>query len=208
MNIGLKGEVECVDGYGGYISALVFNPQTRIATHLVVRPKSHDNQEYLIPLALIERATDRDGILLNCLMEDLAKQEPFKHMVATDSPGMGGYTGEGMMAAEMHGGLAASDFNYRAAEAPSFIEAEAIPAEQIAIRHGVPVRATDDEVGELDELFVNKESGEVTHLVFKEGHLWRKHHAIVSMDEVDRVSEEVVLLKLSKDAVEQLPKVK
>jgi hypothetical protein len=41
MNIFLIAEVHCTDGAGGNATALVLNPVTKVATHLVIDPKGH-----------------------------------------------------------------------------------------------------------------------------------------------------------------------
>lgn len=208
MNIGLDSTVNCADGVAGRSHALVFNPATRIASHFVMLTKGRAHDEYLVPLDLVETGTSRDGILLNCTYEDLDKLQPFMAMVRADTPGMTEVGAEGLMYAEMQRGLTGSDMSYAEVSSPGYVEAEAIPASELAIRFETPVHATDDTVGTVDEFFVNKDSGEVTHMILKEGHLWRKRHVIVPLDDVDRFGEEGIYLKLSKDSLEDLPKVK
>ena len=45
----------------------------------------------------------------------------------------------------------------------------------------------------------------MTHLVMREGHLWGKKDVVIPVSEVDRIEEDTVYLKLSKDEVQALP---
>ena len=46
------------------------------------------------------------------------------------------------------------------------------------------------------------------HLVLREGHLWGKKDVTIPLDQIDRIEEDVVHLKLDKAAVEHLPSVR
>jgi len=51
---------------------------------------------------------------------------------------------------------------------------EAIPRGEVTIRRGDPVRATDGEIGRVAGLVIGTPTGEVTHVLLEEGHLWGK----------------------------------
>ena len=58
-------------------------------------------------------------------------------------------------------------------------------------------------VGKVDEFALDPQTGKITFLVLKEGHLL-KHDVPVPVDQIDRFGEETIFLKLTKAGVEQL----
>jgi uncharacterized membrane protein/sporulation protein YlmC with PRC-barrel domain len=88
---------------------------------------------------------------------------------------------------------------------PVLVEYEHIPPGQLAVQRGTGVEATDGWIGRVDELAIDPKSGEITHLLLGEGHLWGKKEVALPISAIDRVFDEVVYLKLDKQSVEKLP---
>ena len=87
------------------------------------------------------------------------------------------------------------------------LEHEHIPAGEVVIRRGTPVKATDGEVGKVDEFLVDPENNNISHLILREGHLWGKKDVTIPVSEIDKIAEDGVYLKLDKEAIETLPTV-
>jgi len=52
---------------------------------------------------------------------------------------------------------------------------ENIPDGELALYPGMHIKSKDhDKVGKLDELVLDPESGDVTHLLMRKGHLWAR----------------------------------
>jgi uncharacterized membrane protein len=88
---------------------------------------------------------------------------------------------------------------------PAMVEYEHIPPGQLVVRRGTGVEATDGWVGRIDEFAIDPKSGEITHLLLGEGHLWGKKEIALPISAIDRVFDEVVYLKLDKQTIEKLP---
>ena len=86
-------------------------------------------------------------------------------------------------------------------------EHERIPTGEVVIRRGTHVKATDGDVGKVDEFLVDPENDVITHLILREGHLWGKKDVTIPVSEIDKIAEEAVYLKLDKKAIETLPTV-
>jgi sporulation protein YlmC with PRC-barrel domain len=82
---------------------------------------------------------------------------------------------------------------------------EAVPHGELAIHRGANVEATDGKIGHVGEFVVEPDSGHITHVVLKKGHLWRKREIAVPVSHVQQVIGDVVYLDLDKDAVKALP---
>lgn len=87
------------------------------------------------------------------------------------------------------------------------VKEENITAGEMALHSGMSVEATDGKLGKLDELVLNRKSGEITHLLMREGHLWGKKDIAIPVSAVDFSDGKYVYLKLDKAAVKDLPAV-
>jgi sporulation protein YlmC with PRC-barrel domain len=87
------------------------------------------------------------------------------------------------------------------------VEHESIPPGELGVRRRARVRATDGNVGRVDEFVVDPASGHITHLVLREGLPWDQEEVTIPITEIDHIEEKTVHLKLDKDGVEALPAV-
>ena len=202
-NIPLNANVECEDGSFGESTTVILNPTTRKISHVVVQTKSYPIQEYLIPISLVKE-TSSEEIKLSCTKKEVEDLEPFTeiHYIQSDEPTANLYADYGYT----------SDDNvfllpYATATDPLMIpvEEERIPEGELAFRRGAQVMAQDGQVGTLDEFLVDPESGDITHFVMVEGHLWGKKEIIVPVSLVDRAQANTVYLSIEKDGVGSLP---
>jgi uncharacterized membrane protein len=111
---------------------------------------------------------------------------------------------------------------YRQVEVPAYVGAEAetlyytpsiqtipivhesVPDGLRAVYLGMPVHAADGYVGELDELLTDPETGQVTYLVLREGHLWGKKQALVPVSMVKSATEGMIRLKAERKTIASL----
>jgi sporulation protein YlmC with PRC-barrel domain len=84
-------------------------------------------------------------------------------------------------------------------------EKDHIPANELVIRRGAGVEATDGHVGRVDEFLIEPESDAITHLVLTEGHLWEQKDVSIPVGQIDHYQDNTVYLKLDKHAIEALP---
>jgi hypothetical protein len=87
------------------------------------------------------------------------------------------------------------------------LEKEHIPADELVIRRGAGVEATDGHVGRVDEFVINPHSDRITHLVMREGHLWGQKDVTIPVSQIDHYEGGAVYLKLNKQDIEKLPTV-
>jgi uncharacterized membrane protein len=69
------------------------------------------------------------------------------------------------------------------------------------------VECTDGHIGEVDELVRDPDSGDITYVVMREGHLWGKKEITLPVSAIDRVQDDTVYLSLDKKEVELLPSI-
>jgi sporulation protein YlmC with PRC-barrel domain len=69
------------------------------------------------------------------------------------------------------------------------------------------VNTDGGKVGTVDELVVDPDSGNITHLLMRKGHLWGKKDVAVPVSAIQVVGAVDVYLKIDKEAVSALPAV-
>ena len=190
-HIPLKAKVECVDGHGGESVRVIVDPDTARVTHLVVKEAPRPHVERLVSATKV-RDTSHDAIWLDCTQQELAAMDPFvltEHRTVEMPSSSGGYATMPVYTPQTVD-----------------VKHERVPEGQLALRQGLDVEATDGKVGRVDELLADEASGEITHFVLRQGHLWGKHDIVVPVSAIDHIGQdhsgtERIILKLDKEAI-------
>lgn len=194
--IPVNTQVECTDGPCGKSTHVIINPINHEVTHVVVHDRHlPDNPTRLVPIAKVV-STSQTQINLNCSKADLAKLPPFivEKYMQESAPGKAYQSG------------AAYKFPYVVNDtAYTTVKERNVPAGELALSSGMQIKATDDKVGTLDELVLDPDSGDITHLLMRSGHLWGKKQVSIPISAVDDTDGQVIYLNLDKKAVGELP---
>jgi sporulation protein YlmC with PRC-barrel domain len=195
MDIPVNVEVYCEDGPCGRSTYVIVNPTTWQVTHLVVKEKGFPNIERLVGL---DRVTETGPhlIRLRCTRKELSTMDQFIEIEFL--PGSAPFFPYGadeymMWPYVLPQGMAMP------------VEHERIPPNELAVRRGARVEATDGHVGVVDEFLVDPATGRITHLVMREGHLWGKKDVTIPVSQIDRIEENTLYLKADKHSIEALP---
>ena len=188
MDIPLNVKVSCSDGPCGCTTTLILMPINNEITHVVVGDGSYPETGYLVPIDRIVESTP-ESMRLNCSQAELSSLPIFNQVEFISS------------------GLSSSMLWPYATPAAGFlmIESEHIPVNELAIRRGAGVEATDGHAGRVDEFLINPIDNTISHLVLREGHLWGQKNITIPMSQIDRFEENTVWLKLDKKSIEALP---
>ena len=201
MDIPLDVEVRCSDGVCGKSTVIIVDPDTDTVTHVVVEVSGSD---YLVPIDVIIDSAPTH-LQLRWSRAELEAAEPFERLetLSEDEQIM-----ELQAASGSYVGWSASGMpgEYMApVPISSTVEVEQIPEHERALHQGADVEATDGRVGQVDEFIIDSASGRISHVVLLKGHLWGRKDVTIPVSEIDHVEDDVVYLKLNKDAVSQLP---
>lgn len=198
MNIPLNADVRCSDGAAGRSTVIVVDPRTETVTHVVV---DSQGTEYLVPIDVISES-GTDYVQLGWSLTELAKAERYDKVVY-----VGDGSGEGLGVPSMIYPTT-MDAGYMTESVElSYLNEEQIPENELAIHRGAHVEASDGRVGQIDEFLIDSTTGQITHLVLRQGHLWGKKDVTVPVSAIDHIQEDLVILNLDKAAVERLPHV-
>jgi hypothetical protein len=203
----LGQDVTCNDGPCGQLRSVVVDPVERTVSHLVVHTWTEGRTGHLVPVGLADAAA---GVLqLRCSRSELHDlpeaqerdyllgdeeswpdapigpgSEPYYWGVTAGSPGLGGL---------------------RARTGPVAVTRNALPAGELELHRGEPVRAADGDMGELSGLVLDADD-RVTHLLVASGPLFGRTHAAVPVARVARLDGDITI-DLSWDAIRKLPPV-
>jgi sporulation protein YlmC with PRC-barrel domain len=197
MEIPLNVEVHCTDGHCGRSTHIILNPVTEQVSHLVVNPKQSSAAERLVSVKLVAN-TAAEVILLNCTKEEFSKLEPFNQpdFIYTDLPQHASGPNLTLLWPYVAPVKRIVDDKVRR-----------IPPGELAVRRGTRVRATDGRVGRVDEFIVGPVSGNITHLVLREGNLLSQKTITIPVSQIDRIEEKVVYLKVDKKTIASMSSV-
>jgi len=185
--IPLKAKVQCSDTSCGKSTNVILNPDTHQVTYVAIKDKTlPDNPTRMVPIEKVEKATP-EQIALNCTREEVADMEPYivTKMIEESIPGID------------HDGSMRSHA----------VQVNQVPDYEMSISPGMKIKASDHTVGKLDELVIDPQSGAITHVQMREGHLFGKKDVTIPVADVDWTDGETIFLTIDKKAVEALPAV-
>jgi sporulation protein YlmC with PRC-barrel domain len=195
INIPAKAEVYCADGIAGRSTYIIGNPTKDEITNLVVQSNRPPFRQYVVPIDQLDVTSD-GRIKLKCSLEDLHKMDPFEseEYIRTELPGY----------LRWEDVPAIPGFTTEPAGAFIPVKHRNISQDELALRRGARVDAIDGHVGEVDELLIDSEDMQVTHLVMLVKHPFDKSKIKIPVSQIDHISEDTIYLKLAKHSVEEL----
>lgn len=189
------------DGDAGKVDAVIVDPVARRVTHLVLNDERAAPRR-LVPITLVtDVAPDAVEVdVSRAELEDLPLFDEPAYKIP-DGPGQFGEL-------ELDPGFYFLEPYATPVDGWLLAEHQRIPPEEVAIRRGAEVVATDDSsVGHVDEFLVDPADGNVTHVVVRSGHLFNKADIVVPVGQALRFGDDRVQLGLSVDEVAALPKI-
>ena len=197
LDIPMDAKVFCTGDICGHITHIVINPITNKVTDVVIRDQELPQVERLIPVELITKSSS-DTVQLNISKNRINSFPPFRytHFIKATTP----VKSVGLPIPMM--------WPYVVSQEKLIpFEAEGIPPDELAIRRNAHVNATDGQVGKVDEFLIDPGTGNITHLVLREGHLWGQKDVTIPVSEIERIEQDTVFLKLDKEDIARLPTV-
>lgn len=197
MDIRLNVDVHCTDGRCGRSTYIILNPVTERLTHLVVREQWPSRIERLVPIDWVA-ITARDVMVLNKAREEFTQLEEFTQteFVYRDVP-------------HLTSDPKVTMFWPYVASSKQVVDQEVrgIPYDELAVKRGTAVQATDGKVGSVDEFVVDTEDSQISHLVLREGNLLGAKEVIIPVSYIDFLGEEGVYLNVDKKTIKTLPSI-
>jgi hypothetical protein len=210
VRLDLGCSVSCSDAAYGELADVVVDPTTRRVTHLVVRPKGHDEVAILVP---VDRArADAEGIALDCTVAEVGRLEPVRTSAylrigefPVDDPAWDVGIEEVFAMPyypelDVAGGMPDPDQHVT-------VRYDRVPKGEVELRRASEVRSADrHHVGHVEGFVVDGDH--ITHVVLEAGHLWGRREITIPIGAVASVETDAAVLSLSKDEVGALDAVR
>ncbi len=203
MTFTIGADASCTDGACGKVTRVVVDPVARAVTHLVIEPKHRLDIGRLVPLSLADATAGE--IRLRCTLADFEKLDPAEEtQFLPGTPGYPGYD-EGQVLSMPYYGMGmgmGGGGNY----VPQTVTYDAVPLDEVEVRRGEHVHATDGHIGKVQGLVIDPDSHRVTHVLLQEGHLWDRKEVAIPIGAVTGV-DDGIRLNITKQQVQDLPPV-
>jgi sporulation protein YlmC with PRC-barrel domain len=209
----LGADVHCSDGHCGKISTLVINPRDDAVTHLVVEPPHRRELSTLVPLHLVDAAgTTKGDVRLSCTMAEFGRLDPAEETIfLADNENFSTsrelvfswpYYAPGVMSPGAPGRPGDPDRVGRVVT-EDVVEDE-LPGEE-EVSRGEQVHAQDGDIGHVLGIVVDADSGRVTSVLLREGHLLGRRTVLIPRSAIAEVGEFGFNLNLTREQVQNLP---
>jgi sporulation protein YlmC with PRC-barrel domain len=190
----------CTDGACGEVTCVVVDPLARAVTHLVVEPKHRHGAARLVPLDLVDATTGE--IRLGCSLAEFEELDPAEETrFLPGTPGYPDYDPDQILVMPYYNmGMGA------AYAGPITVTYDTVPLDEVEVRRGDHVHATDGHIGRVHGLVIDRDSHHVTHVLLQEGHVWGRKEVAIPIGAVTGV-DDGIRLNLTKQQVQDLPPV-
>jgi len=213
MDIPIGAKVVCSEGNFGKVSHILINPITQNISHIVVCDENLvSGDSRIVPFSDILETTP-NMVRLRCSRDNVLKMADFikAHFIENEEfdPEL---NNTNMMTPHMLAFGESEEYLLwpyltAAYESPYIrVEEEQIPPGEMAVRRGADVCVNGKAVGQVDEFVVDHDTGHITHLVMRKGHLWGRKDITLPIAVVEKMQEDYVELKIDKAAIAELPK--
>jgi len=164
----IGADASCTDGVCGEVSRVVVDPVARAVTHLVVEPAHWRGSGRLVPLDLVDATTGE--IRLRCTLADFEKLDPAEEtQFLPGTPGYPGYDPEQVLSMPYYGIGIGMGMGMGGGDVPVAVTYDAVPLDEVEVRRGEHVHATDGRIGKVQGLVIDPDSHHVTHVLLQEG---------------------------------------
>ena len=198
----IGGDASATDGVCGRVTRVVVDPVARAVTHLVVEPKHRHDCGRLVPLDIVDATTGE--IRLRCTLAEFDELDPAEEtQFLPGTPGYSGYDPEQVAFMPYYG---MGGIGMAGAYVPMTVTYNTVPLDEVEVRRGEHVHATDGHIGKVQGLVIDPESHHVTHVLLQEGHLWGRKEVAIPIGAVAGV-DDGIRLNLTKQQVQDLPPV-
>jgi osmotically-inducible protein OsmY/uncharacterized protein YrrD len=205
FNIG--AQVRCEDGRCGQLLKVVVDPAAQEITDLVIEKGFLLKDSRVLPIETVEETTE-DEIRLSIASDQLGHFEAYeKKAFEIAAPGWkqrGTYKkGEAVRWTTMATPYGAVTSRHIVPMVRQRVH-KGISAKETVLEQGTSVKNAQGEVGAVDHVLVDPDSGDIEHVVVDRGLLARS--LIIPASDVKEVAEDAVLVDLGDDDLNELPR--
>ncbi len=192
----------CSDGYRGEVRAVVIDPAARTVTHIVVEPDGRVGLARLVPLGLVDAASGE--IRLRCTETEFKSLDAAEETLAEFAVGQ--TVPVQLLAPGWRGTGEPAEDGSEILRIPEKETIDVVPEGKVEEHGGDHVHATDGDTGRVRAFRIDPGSGELTHVLLREGHAWGRRDVAIPFDTVTGF-DGGIRLSISRKQVGELPSV-
>ena len=198
----IGNEAVCSDGYRGEVRAVVIDPAARTVTHIVVEPDGRVGLARLVPLDLVDAASGQ--LRLRCTETEFKSLDAAEETLAEFAVGQ--TVPVQLLAPGWRGTGEPAEDGSEILRIPEKETIDVVPEGEVEEHGGDHVHATDGDTGQVRAFRIDPASGQLTHVLVREGHAWGRKHVAIPFDTVTGF-DGGLSLSLTKKQVSELPSV-
>jgi uncharacterized protein YrrD len=203
----IGAQVVCQNGKCGKLSKIAVDPETWEVRDLIVEEGFLLKRARVFPISLVESATP-DEICLALDAEELPNYREYEEdQYESLANGMEGVP---LSRPEVPPHEAAmqvvNTYNETGTETIPLVREKirkGVDSDLELVEHGTPVIGIDGEMGKLDRVITDSDTGKVTHLVMRHGFL-SADHTLIPVTLVEHIGENGIGVKASKEGLEEI----
>jgi len=194
MEIPLNARVVSGDEFCGYSRFVVIDPKCQCIAHFVVNTDALlEPLDLVLPIEWIETANNHQ-IQLNHTRSEVLELPQLRNLdyLGVWDPELGYYPHHTLL-------WPISLFKYPRGHFN-------IPKNEMLLEQGAEIRlANGKRIGWVDEFMADPHTGEISHLVMREGHFWHPKMVSVPVRFISSIEEDTIYLSMDEHIVEELP---
>jgi uncharacterized protein YrrD len=200
----IGADVVCQDGQCGKLLKVVVDPEQGQISDLIVEKGFLLKEDRIIPLGMVEKTTPEE-IQLSLTSEELEAFEPYQEFAfEMISPEEGEDFSEGdvVMYSPMitpYGSVAGPFL-----PAVRRLVQDGLEEDQQVIKRGTPVANREQQLGVVDHVLVDRDTGRIGHLVLDPEAL--DHAVILPFSEVEELQRDQVVVNIPAGQLDELPR--
>jgi hypothetical protein len=198
----IGNEALCSDGYRGEVRAVVIDPAARTVTHVVVEPDGRVGLARLVPLDLVDAASGQ--LRLRCTETEFKSLDAAEETLAEFAVGQ--TVPVQLLAPGWRGTGEPAEDGSEILRIPEKETIDVVPEGEVEEHGGDHVHAADGDTGQVRAFQLDPDSGELTHLLLREGHAWGRRDVAIPFDAVTGF-DGGISLSLTRKQIRELPAV-
>jgi sporulation protein YlmC with PRC-barrel domain len=168
-------------------------------SHLVVKMRA-TGDEYRVPVSMIMESSSQ-YVLLRCTEEEIQAMPDFVQTEYVEMPAGFHPSVDFLSGASQHLLL---PYALPLVEGAA-VQTQMVPPEELAVSRGTRVRASDGDVGTVDELLVSPVDYQISHLILRKEQLLRDKDITIPVSKINKIEDGTVYLDMERAAIDALP---
>ncbi len=203
FNFNIGATVHCRNNKCGKLRRLIVDPDNKMITDLVVQRGLLRTDDRVVPVSLVDRATE-DYVMLSISEQELENCPEYR---SYDYDIVGEKSGERAVSSSSMSTYVSTfgpvmTRGYMPVIYRQRVHKNIEPGQEVITR-GTPVHNRRDKIGKIDQMLADAKSGRLTHLVIDPGIF--SDSIVLPISAAEQIDREGILMEIETDQLDQFP---